>query len=269
MDQLPLNDKLAALEREIGRFESLLVAFSGGVDSTFLLAVAKRVLGERVTAITALSPVHPEKEGEDAEKIVKSLGIRHIRHHSDEMDDPEFLANTSMRCYHCKKKLFASFLAVAGEIGAEALAHGANLDDLDDFRPGYKAAEELGVVAPMVDVGLKKAEIRQLSKQMGLSTWDKPALACLASRIPAGTVITREKLAMVEGAEEVLAELGFIGTRVRHHDTIARIEVAPEAFGRIIDGAVRSEILERFRELGFRYVSLDLEGYRQGSMNID
>ncbi len=268
MDQNHLDAKMARLERELLRYGSLLVAFSGGVDSTFLLAVARRVLGDQVAAVTAVSPVHPERETAGAEKIVESLGIRHVKFHSDEMEDPAFIANTAMRCYHCKRRLFSSFLNIAHEMGLQRVAHGANLDDLDDFRPGYKAAGELGIVAPMVDAGLAKREIRLLSRGMGLSTWDKPALACLATRIPAGTPITRKKLSMVEAAEGILMDLGFSGCRVRHHDRIARIEVDPAMFDRVLDAKTRSTILERFRALGFRYIAVDLEGYRQGSMNI-
>ena len=246
---------------------SLLVAFSGGLDSSFLLALAHEVIGEKVLAVTASSIVHPAREREQAERFTRQRGIRHIIFESNESSLPEFLSNSKDRCYHCKISLSQRLIAIAKERDIEYIAYGTNQDDLKDYRPGTKAAEEMGIISPLVDVKLGKDEISFLSKEMGLSTWNRPAVACLASRIPYGNPITPEKLKMVEKAEDFLAENGFRQVRVRHHGPIARIEVELSEIDRIIEEGLRRKILERFREIGFIHISVDLEGYICGSMN--
>jgi len=248
-------------------YDGLVVAFSGGVDSTFLLAAAQEALGDRVTAVTADSPIHSRREIREALETAKALGVKHIRVPFAEMTAPAFVANPPDRCYTCKQLIFAEIIRIAASMGVERVAHGVNLDDLGDYRPGLRAAEEMGVVAPLVEAGLTKADIRALSRRMGLPTWNKPSMACLASRIPYGRPITPEALKMVEAAEEVLQRLGFYGCRVRHHGEVARIEVAPGDLKKTMHPAVRAEILERLRKIGFRHVAVDLEGYVPGSLN--
>jgi uncharacterized protein len=262
-----LQEKKTKLISLLSDFDSLLVAFSGGVDSTLLTAVAHTVLGDRLLAVTAISPLHPEQETRAAENLAKKIGVRHILIQSEEMKLPDVFKNPSDRCYHCKNHVFGLLLKLANEKGLQYVAHGANLDDLNDYRPGLQAARELKIQEPLVEAGLTKADIRELSREMGLESWDKPAMACLASRIPYGMDLTVEKLAMVERAEDLLHKLGFRHCRVRHHDKIARIEVPPEAFSTILEKSTADEIVQRLRELGFKHISLDLEGYRQGSMN--
>ena len=251
----------------LGSYSGLVVAFSGGVDSSFLLAVAKQVLGNRVTAVTAESPVHPLRERQAAADLAKALQVDHIIIQSHEMDLPEFLANPDNRCYICKKHVLGELFEVAASLDIETVAHGVNLDDLADYRPGQQAAEELGVAAPLVDAGLTKEDIRQLSKGMGLPTWNKPSMACLASRIPYGESITPDTLSMVEAAEDFLLELGLKTCRVRHHGSVARIEVDPADFDTVLNSGNRTRILVRFKNIGFVYVALDLKGYEMGSMN--
>lgn len=248
-------------------YSPLAIAFSGGVDSTFLLAVAHDLLGKKVTAITAKSPVHPARETEFATGFAQRHGIRHIIIQPDEMNIPAFTANNRDRCYVCKKNLFPKMVEAASKMGITKLAHGANTDDLKDFRPGFSAASELGVAAPMIEAGLSKQDIRDLSKKMRLETWDKPAMACLATRIPYGTPVTEERLKMIEDAENALIDLGFSACRVRHHGDLARIEVAGGDFGRMIKKKERESVVEKVKKAGYLYVSMDLEGYIQGSMN--
>ena len=243
------------------------MAFSGGVDSTFLLAVAHKVLGNRLLAVTAYSPVQPESEKRAAIGLAKQMGVHHRVIQSQEMTLPVFIRNPTDRCYHCKIQLFGLLLKMAKDEGIQCVAHGANLDDLKDYRPGLKAAKELKIRAPLMDAGLTKADIRELSREMGLETWDKPAMACLASRIPYNTTLTIEKLAMVERAEQVLHQLGFRHCRVRHHGDLARIEVLPGDFSEILREEVSANIISQLQALGFDHISLDLEGYTQGSMN--
>jgi len=262
-----LQNKKAKLISFLSDLDSLLVAFSGGVDSTLLTAVAHTVLGNRLLAVTAISPLHPEQETRAAKDLAKKIGVRHTLIQSEEMMLPDVTGNPLDRCYHCKTHLFGLLLKIAGENDIQYVAHGANLDDLDDYRPGYQAAREMQIRAPLVDAGLTKADIRELSREMGLESWDKPAMACLASRIPYGTTLTVEKLAVIEKAEKVLHQLGFRHCRVRHHDKLARIEVPPEAFSKMLDQKTADEIVARLRMLGFKHISLDLAGYRQGSMN--
>ena len=247
--------------------DNLIVAFSGGVDSTFLLHVANEVIEGNVVAVTAQSPLHPERETEFTKKFAKSLGIKHIIMQSREMRRPDFVANTKDRCYACKKLLAEDLLKLASEMGIKHVAHGANMDDLDDYRPGFKAAVEMGIIAPLMDAGMTKKDIRMLSKKMDLDTWDKPSMACLASRIPYGTLITDEALSKIDRAEQFVLSLGFISCRVRYHNEVARIEVSPGDFKRLFDEKTRMAIISKFKEIGFLYISMDMEGYIEGSMN--
>jgi pyridinium-3,5-biscarboxylic acid mononucleotide sulfurtransferase len=262
-----LEEKGKRLRAVLRRCRPLAVAFSGGVDSTFLVAAAVEVLGEGVTAFTVHAPIHSRREVAQAVDTAVRLGVRHVVIPFDEMDAPEFTANPPNRCYVCKRILFGEILRRTAALGLPHLAHGVNLDDLADYRPGLKAAEEMGVLAPLVEAGLTKADIRELSRAMGLSTWDKPSMACLASRIPYGSPITAAVLQMVETAEEALQDLGFAGCRVRHHGDIARIEVPVRDVERLARAETRQAVVARLRAIGFTHVTLDLEGYTQGSLN--
>lgn len=245
-----------------------MVAFSGGVDSSYLLSVAHEVLEENVVAVTSSSPIHTGREIEDSRLIAERIGVRQIIVETNEMQLPEFRANPENRCYICKQNMFRMFQDKAAELGISAICHGANVDDLEDIRPGHTAAQELGIYAPLIDAGLSKTDIRQLSKLRGLMTWNKPAMACLTTRIPFGTAIQADMLRMVESAEAVLYEAGFAGCRVRHHGDIARIEIYRSDFRQIIDPKLLSEVVPAIRNLGFAYVTLDLSGYTQGSLNL-
>ena len=267
MDAVDLKTKKDRLISILKSFDSLLVAFSGGVDSTFLLVMAREISPENLVAATAASAVHPESENRSAQAIAKRLGVRHLVFQSREMLQPDFVANTRDRCYVCKKYLFEDLLRIAAEEGIKHVAHGANRDDLEDYRPGFVAAQEMGIHAPLVEAGLTKDDIRRLSKTMNLATWNKPPMACLATRIPYGVPITTEALKMIDQAEQVLMNLGFNSCRVRRHDSVARIEVAPEDIDRIFGRQVRSTITRRLKAIGFSHISVDLAGYVQGSMN--
>lgn len=266
-DKTKAEEKKQALIRQLAGLDSLVVAFSGGVDSTFLLAMAHQVLGPRVLAATAISATYPSSEKDEAARFAGERGIEHILFASDECSLPAFAANSPDRCYHCKKSLARELLQIARQRNIPHIAHAANVDDLGDYRPGLKAASEQGMIAPLVDAGLTKEEIRFLSREMGLPTWDKPAMACLASRFPYGEPITGDRLRVVEEAEAFLAEMGFRQVRVRHHGQVARIEVNPAELPRICESPTREKIAERLRALGFLHVAVDLEGYISGSMN--
>jgi pyridinium-3,5-biscarboxylic acid mononucleotide sulfurtransferase len=260
-------EKKARLIRVLAPLESLLVAFSGGVDSTFLIAVAREALGKKAVAVTARSPIHPEREIADAVEIARALDVTHYIVESKEMDLPAFRENPQERCYFCKKAFFEELRSLSARLGVFHIAHGANMDDLSDYRPGARAAEEMGILAPLVEAGLTKAEIRILSAEIGLKTWNKPALACLATRIPCGTPITEASIEMVALAESHLHGLGFDQCRVRHHGTVAKIEIDPSRFGAILEEKIRRDIAAKLKSIGFSHVSLDLEGYAQGMMN--
>jgi uncharacterized protein len=237
------------------------------VDSTLLLKVAKDVLENEVLAVTASSTVYPSEEIKQAKTLAQSFKARHEIIKTRELTNPKFVSNPEDRCYWCKKELFAELTSIASENNLNCVVDGSNFDDLDDFRPGMKAARESGVRSPLQEVMLTKADIRSMSKRMGLPTWSKPSLACLASRLPYGTRITKDRLIRIDRAERFLKDLGFTHVRVRHHDTIARIEVPEVDIARLVSDKSRSQILSHFKALGYTYVTVDLEGYRTGSLN--
>ncbi len=265
---MTLDQKQQILEEILAHLGSTLVAFSGGVDSTYLLWAARKVLGaDRVVALTATSPTYPVHEFEESRSLAAAIGVRQLVVASNELDIPGFADNSPQRCYLCKQELFALAVARAAELGLAVVLDGANLDDLDDFRPGREATRELGVRSPLLEAGLGKDEIRELSRRASLPTADKQPFACLASRFPYGTRITAERLRQIDRCETFLREQGFGTYRVRFHGEVARIEVGSADMPRLLDQVVRSTLVATCKAAGFTYVALDLEGYRSGSMN--
>ena len=250
--------------RELG---SVVVAFSGGADSAYLAWMAHQTLGERAMSITALSPSFSAYDRQQAETFARNVNLRHEFIETHEFENPLYVVNQADRCYHCKTELFGVLAKLRAARGFEAVTYGVNADDLKDFRPGHRAASEFGVQAPLLDVGLTKAEIRELSRRAGLATWDRPASACLSSRVPYGMPVTVETLSRIERAENALREFGFRQIRVRSHGDLARIEIAPDELPRALQAEMAEALAGRIRETGFTYVTLDLEGYRQGSLN--
>lgn len=261
------EEKLKRLRDTIKALESVVVAFSGGVDSSLVAKVCYDVLGNKTLAVTARSETYPEYEYEEAKKIAKEIGIPHMTLDTSELGIEGFAQNPPNRCYFCKSELFGKLKEVAREKGYKHVADGANLDDVGEYRPGLDAAKELGVRSPLKESGLRKPDIRELSKYLKLSNWDKPPYACMSSRFPYGNSITEEKLAIVAAAENYLRSIGLRQFRVRHHDTIARIEVMPGDIPELLQNDKRRALIRKFKEIGYKYVTIDMEGYRSGSMN--
>jgi uncharacterized protein len=262
-----LGDREAALLERLRAWPSLIVAYSGGVDSAYLAYAASRVLGRQALAVTADSPSYPERHRAMALAIASDFALRHEVIRTDELDRPEYRANATDRCYFCKHELYTKLTAIARSRGFAAVADGSNADDRGDYRPGRRAAREFGVVSPLDEAGLSKPDIRALSHAAGLPTWDEPASACLSSRIPYFSEVTDAKLRQIESAEAALRALGFRVLRVRHHDDIARIELGRDEMPRALDPLVSAAIERELRALGYKYVTLDLKGYRLGSLN--
>jgi len=256
------------LKNSMSECKKALVAFSGGVDSTLLLRCAVDVLGKaNVVAATAVSVTYPEWQLEDAVRTAGSLDVKHIKFETDELNISGFRQNPPDRCYHCKKELYLKLIDIAEEEKCDVVFDGSNSDDTSDYRPGLKALKELGIRSPLMETGLTKSEIRVISKDLGLPTWDKPSFACLSSRFPYGSEITEEALSMVDSAENFLRDLGINQLRVRHYGDLARIEVNADDIGMLLTGKVREKIVNALKKIGYHYVCLDLEGYRTGSMN--
>lgn len=257
-------DKLKTILQEMG---NIVIAYSGGVDSTLLAKMAKDILGDRAVCVIASSETYPSSEIDEGVRLARELGLNLVKIGTDELENESFVQNTPERCYFCKSELFSRLIEIAEDRGIVWVADGANADDVNDYRPGSRAGAELGVRSPLREAGLTKDDIRRLSRELGLPTWDKPAFACLASRIPYGTRIRKDILLRLEAAEAFLRELGFGQVRVRHHDTIARLELDATDLPRAVEPSNRERIVRKFEELGYLYITLDLAGYRMGSMN--
>ena len=257
-------ERLLGIIRDMDR---VLVAFSGGVDSTFLGRAAKDAVGDRAVLVTADSETYPASELDETRRLAELLGMRHLVVQTRELDNPQYALNSPNRCYFCKEELFAKLGPIAREHDDATMIYGANMDDLGDHRPGMDAAKAAGVRAPLIEAGIWKEEIRVVSRALGLATWDKPSFACLSSRFQYGDAITPEKLRRIDAAEVFVRSLGFRQFRVRHHDRLARLELPPEEMERLFEDGRRKAVVERFRELGYLYVTLDLQGFRSGSAN--
>ncbi len=267
MAKTDIEDKLGQLKKTLREMGTVLVAYSGGVDSTFLAVTAYEVLGQNSLAVFASSPVAPPMEKEQAASLAHDIGLRFRIIESNEMANPDFVANPPERCYYCKRELFSELKPIALAEGLKWIADGTNADDLSDFRPGRKASVEAGIRSPLLEAGLTKEEIRQLSCERGLPTWDRPASPCLASRIPYGIPVTAETLNKIARGEQYLHSLGLRQLRLRHHGNIARIELDQEDMAKILKADIRQGIVEHLKALGYKYVVLDLTGYRIGSLN--
>jgi uncharacterized protein len=266
VNQPELLTKVQKLEEDLSRLKRVAVAFSGGVDSTLLLKITANTLGQNCIALIGTSPTFPPQERQEAIELAQQMGVAHEAIETSEMQDPAYLENSSDRCFHCRIHSMDELLRRAKDLGFEYLVDGANADDTADYRPGQEATKKLGVRSPLLDAGLKKAEIRQLARLLKLPIWDKPSSACLASRIPYGTTITVDALNQINEAESSLKDMGFTNVRVRHYNDLARIELLPEEIDRAIN--MRQQITRSLKRIGYTYVTLDLDGFRSGSMNL-